>query len=322
MESFDKRDRHYCEAQTSTTSINKFLEYWEMNEESLNLSSVTYPFKITRLSNVAGAEIEGLDLSKPLSPELRTGILRAMEEFHVLCFRNQDLTKEAQYNFTLNFGDIEGHVGELKSGERYPLVHTVTNLDEVTGKPTLKPASDGNYFWHTDKSYHAIPSLLTMLHAIQLPPEGGDTLFANMLLAYESLSSSEKDQASRMHAIHSWEASRRNTGNRPATEEQKKERPPVSHPLVRTHENGRKSLYLGTHISHIKNQDHEEGRIWLEKLLTRATADRFVYRHRWKKGDLTLWDNRVLLHRADRNYDMSLHPRILHRTVVKGTRPV
>ena len=293
-----------------------------MNEESVNLSSVTYPFKITRLSNVAGAEIEGLDLSKALSPELRAGILRAMEEFHVLCFRNQDLTKEAQYNFTLNFGDIEGHVGELKSGERYPLVHTVTNLDEVTGKPTLKPASDGNYFWHTDKSYHAIPSLLTMLHAIQLPPEGGDTIFANMLLAYESLSSSEKDQTSRMQAIHSWEASRRNTGNRPATEEQKKERPPVSHPLVRTHENGRKSLYLGTHISHIKNQDHEEGRIWLEKLLTRATADRFVYRHRWKKGDLTLWDNRVLLHRADRNYDMSLHPRILHRTVVKGTRPV
>ena len=156
MESFDKRDRHYCEAQTSTTSINKFLEYWEMNEESLNLSSVTYPFKITRLSNVAGAEIEGLDLSKALSPDLRAGILRAMEEFHVLCFRNQDLTKEAQYNFTLNFGEIEGHVGELKSGERYPLVHTVTNLDEVTGKPTLKPASDGNYFWHTDKSYHEI----------------------------------------------------------------------------------------------------------------------------------------------------------------------
>jgi len=293
-----------------------------MHEKRLNLKSAKYPFKVRRLSDVAGAEIEGLDLSKTLSPELTVSILKAMEEFHVLCFREQNLTKEAQYNFTLNFGEIEGHVGELKSGERYPLVHTVTNLDEATGKPTLKPASDGNYFWHTDKSYHAIPSLLTMLHAIQLPPEGGDTLFANMILAYEALSDSEKSQISNMRAVHSWEASRRNTGNRPATEEQKKERPPVSHPLVRTHDSGRKSLYLGTHISHIEGQDHKEGHVWLNQLLTRATADRFVYRHRWNKGDLTLWDNRVLLHRADRNYDMTRHPRILHRTVVKGSRPV
>lgn len=274
------------------------------------------------LSDVAGAEISGLDLSKPLTPNLRDAILDAIDEFHVLCFRNQKLSKEAQYNFTLNFGEIEGHVGELKSGERYPLVHTVTNLDEATGKPTLKPASDGNYFWHTDKSYHAVPSLLTMLHAIQIPPTGGDTLFANMLLAFEALSAAEKKELSDLRAIHSWEASRQNTGNRPATEAQKRERPPVSHPLIRTHSNGKKSLYLGAHISHIENHDYETSRKRLADLLEKATADKFVYRHKWQTGDLTLWDNRVLLHRADRNYDMSLYPRILHRTVVKGSIPV
>ena len=295
-----------------------------MPREDKNLApkQTEYPFKVRRLSNVAGAEIIGINLSEDLKSEHKDGILNAMEEFHVLCFRDQSLSKEDQYNFTLNFGEIEGHVGELKSGERYPLVHTVTNLDEATGQPTLKPASDGNYFWHTDKSYHEIPSLLTMLHAITLPPSGGDTLFANMLLAYDALSPLEKIELSKLRAIHSWEASRRNTGNRPATEEQKRERPPVTHPLIRTHSSGRKSLYLGAHISHIENRDYEEGRILLTRLLEKATNDEFVYRHQWHKGDLTLWDNRVLLHRADRNYDMDLHPRILHRTVVKGTRPI
>ncbi len=291
-----------------------------MNE--IRFPRLKYPFEINPLSDVAGAEISDLDLSKPLTPNLCSAILTAMDEFHVLCFRNQELSKEAQYNFTLNFGEIEGHVGELKSGERYPLVHTVTNLDEATGKPTLKPASDGNYFWHTDKSYHAVPSLLTMLHAIELPPMGGDTLFANMLLAFDALSATEKKELSELRAIHSWEASRQNTGNRPATEEQKRERPPVSHPLIRTQNNGKKSLYLGAHISHIENHDYDTGRKRLADLLERATADKFVYRHKWLAGDLTLWDNRVLLHRADRNYEMSLHPRILHRTVVKGSVPI
>ncbi len=285
-------------------------------------SGRAYPFAIRPLGDVAGAEITGVDLREPLTPELRDAVMAALEEFHVLCFRDQDLTKEQQFDFTLNFGEIEGHVGRLKSGEQYPVVHTVTNLDEQTGLPTATPSTHGNYFWHTDKSYHDIPSLLTMLHAIQVPPEGGDTLFANMLLAYEALPADEKAALDGLHAIHSWEASRKNTGNRPATEEQKRERPPVRHPVVRTHPDGRKSLYLGMHISHVDGMDYDEGRALLADLLERATADRFVYRHAWRPGDLTLWDNRVLLHRADRNYDMATYPRVLHRTVVKGTRPV
>ena len=147
-------------------------------------------------------------------------------------------------------------------------------------------------------------------------------MFANMVMAYEALSDEEKRSLEGLRAVHSWEASRLNTGNRPATEEQKRERPPVSHPLVRTHPDGRKSLYLGMHIGHIEGMDYNEGRALLADLLERATADHFVYRHKWRQGDLVLWDNRVLLHRADRNYDMAEHRRVLHRTVVKGTVPV
>lgn len=288
----------------------------------LAVAETPYPFDVRRLSDVAGAEIIGLDLSQPITPEIRDAILRAMDEFHVLCFRDQDLAKDAQYAFTLNFGEIEEHVGRLQSGEKYPLVHTVTNLDEATGKPTTTPTTHGNYFWHTDKSYHAVPSLLTMLHAIEVPPDGGDTLFANMLLAYAALSDDEKQALEGLRAIHSWEASRRNTGNRPASEAEIQERPPVNHPLVRTHGPGRKSLYLGSHISHIDGMDYEVGRKMLAGLLERATHERFLYRHQWRPRDLTLWDNRVLLHRADRNYDMTVHPRVLHRTVVRGTAPV
>lgn len=285
-------------------------------------NSAAYPFTVRRLTDVAGAEITGIDLSEPITRETADAIMRAMGEFLVLAFCDQNLTKDQQYAFTQNFGEIEGHVGRMADGTPYPIVHTVSNLDQKTGLPTPAPHTDGNYSWHTDKSYHAVPSLLTMLHAKQVPPTGGDTLFANMVMAYESLSADEKKSLEGLRCTHSWEASRRNTGNTPATEEQKRERPPVSHPLVRTHADGRKSLYLGMHIDCIEGMDYDEGRALLADLLERATAEPFIYRHQWHVGDLTLWDNRVLLHRADRNYDMAAHPRVLHRTVVVGTVPV
>ena len=281
------------------------------------------PFTIAKLSDVAGAEIHGIDLAKPITPELCDAILEAFVAHHILVFRDQHLTKDQQHAFTLNFGELEEHVGRLPDGTQYPPVHTVTNLDAETGKPTPTPSTHGNYFWHTDKSYHAIPSLTTLLHAVQVPPEGGDTLFANMHMGYDALPEDEKVALTGLRAVHSWEASRRNTGNKPATEVQKKERPPVDHPVVRTHpQTGSKSLYLGMHIGHIAGMPEAEGKAMLDDLLERATVPANVYRHQWKRGDLVMWDNRCLLHRADRNYDMSVHARVLHRTVVIGTKPV
>ena len=297
-----------------------------MNELSLSTErgeSAKSLFTVNRLSDVAGGEIRGIDLSQPISPEVRDAILGAFVKHHVLVFRDQDLTKDEQHVFTLNFGELEQHVGRLPDGSRYPVVHTVTNLDSVTGKPTPTPSTHGNYFWHTDKSYHAVPSLTTLLHAVQVPPEGGDTLFANMHMGYDAISNEEKRSLQGLKGVHSWEASRRNTGNKPATEEQKRERPPVVHPVIRTHPaTGRKSLYLGMHIGHIEGMPKVEGKAILDDLLERATVPAHVYRHQWKKGDLVMWDNRCLLHRADRNYDMSAHARVLHRTVVIGSVPV
>jgi len=274
------------------------------------------------LAAADGIEITDLDLSRPLTEAARARVLDTFRAHPILVFRGQSLTKEQQYDFTLNFGEIESqHVNRLIDAERYAAVHMVCNLDE-NGNPSEVLRERGNYFWHSDKSYHAVPSLLTMLHAVELPPRGGQTQFANTALAYAALPDAMKARLAGLRAVHSWEASRINCGGRPATEEQKRERPPVDHPIARTHpDTGMKALYLGNHTSHILGMPEAEGRALLMELRDHATQAAFVYSHHWQQGDLVLWDNRCLLHRALPHDGMGLHRRVLHRTVVRGTVP-
>jgi taurine dioxygenase len=276
-----------------------------------------------RLSAVGGVEITDIDLSQPLSAATKERILNLFAAHPILVFRNQTLNKEQQYNFTLNFGEIEElHVGRHQDSVKYGAVHTVSNLDP-DGKPSGKLPERGNYFWHSDKSYHDIPSLLTMLHAVQLPPSGGPTQFANTEMAYAALPEATKQRLEGLRAVHSWEASRRKSGSSPATEAQMQERPPVDHPVARTHPvRGTKALYLGNHSSHVVGMPEDEGRALLAELEAHATSPAFLYSHRWRQGDLVMWDNRCLLHRAFNDYDMGNHVRVLHRTVVRGTVPV
>lgn len=281
---------------------------------------VATEFTLRRLSDIAGAEITGVDLSQPLTPPLERAINDALLAHRIVVFRDQRLSAAQQHALTLSFGEIEGNVRRLPSGERLPVVHTVHNLDEH-GQPTAAPDAVGNYSWHTDKSYHAEPSLLTMLHALELPPDGGDTQFANAAAAYAALPEESKRAIAGLRVVHSWEASRRHLGLTPV-EEETRERPPVVHPLVRTHpDTGEKALYLGNHASHVVGMPEAEGSALLDRLLAHATEPRFVYSHRWRAGDLVIWDNRCLLHRAVSNYDMGRHRRVLQRTVVKGTAP-
>jgi taurine dioxygenase len=274
-----------------------------------------------RLSAVMGAEVTGVDLSQPFAPELRDAVKAALLEHRLLVFRDQRVGKDQQYELTLQFGEIEGHVARRVDGGKSPLVHIVHNLDE-DGQPTAAPREYGNYFWHTDKSYHAVPSLLTILHALELPPDGGDTQFASTAAGHAALPEETKQAIAGLRVVHSWEASRRKTGGRLATDEEIRERPPVTHPLVRTHpDTGEKTLYLGLHASHVVGMPEADGAALLERLLAATTRPEFVYVHTWRAGDLVMWDNRCVLHRAMRNYDMTRQRRILQRTVVKGTVP-
>ena len=277
---------------------------------------------VTPLSNVAGARVAGLDLRTPFTPELRDTVERALVQHHVLVFPRQQLSTHEQARFTEQFGELESHVIRLRDGKPPPPVHVMTNLDE-NGQPTDQLPSQGIFHWHSDKSYHAIPSLATLLHAIQVPPTGGDTQFANMALAYAELDDELKEQIAHLNVEHSWAASRKNTGSRLATEDEIRERPPVTQPLVRTHpDTGVKSLYLGMHASHVLDMDYDEGRALLAELLEFATQPKFVYTHQWTAGELVMWDNRSLLHRAVPNYEMQRFPRVMHRTVVKGRAAV
>ena len=281
-----------------------------------------HPDETRSLPEFGGIEITGIDLSHPLSRERKDWLLRTFRAHPVMVFRDQHLTKEQQYEFTLNFGEIEGqHVNRLIDAVKYAPVHTVSNID-ASGKPAPPMRERGNYYWHSDKSYHDVPSLLTMLHGVEIPPKGGETQFANTALAYAALDEATKSRLTGLRAVHSWERSRVQSRSLPATEEQKRERPPVDHPIVRTHPGtGAKVLYLGNHASHILGWPEDEGRALLRWLEAFATQAAFVYSHRWKPGDLVLWDNRCTMHRALRHENMEQHRRVLHRTVVKGTVP-
>ena len=277
---------------------------------------------VTVLSPVGAAEIGGIDLSQPLKSAQVAAIRMAIVENPVLIFRDQSLSKDRQARFSRNFGELEGHIGKLSDGTTFPTVHTLTNLG-ADGNLINMDVTRLNWFWHTDKSYHAVPAFVTILHAVEVPPSGGDTQFSNARLAYDALPEETKARISGLRAVHDWVASRINSGTSPATAEQKRVRPPVTHPLVRTHpDNGRKSLYLGVHVSHVDGLPETESAALLAELADHIGQGRFIYTHLWRRGDVVMWDNRCLLHRALPNYEIARHPRVLNRTVVVGATPV
>jgi len=269
---------------------------------------------LTVLSVAGGAEITGVDLSQPLDTQTRDQIYAALLEHQFLVLPDQALTREQQYAFTASFGEVEAHGGG-RSGKRQDVAHVTANLD-ADGNPSDRFAKGANYRWHTDKPYYATPPALTTLHAVELPPHGGDTEFANTRLAYEALDEATRRRIATLRVVFQWEG-----GRRPGY--YANELPPVAHPLVRTHpDSGAKALYLGNHVLHIQGLDETEGAALLDALLAHATQPRFTYAHRWRPGDLVMWDNRCTLHRAVANYEMNRYRRVMHRNVVKGGAPL
>jgi taurine dioxygenase len=267
-----------------------------------------------RLSPAGGAEVTGVDLSEPLTAEACERIRRALLEHQFLVFPGQLLTREQQYAFTAHFGEIERHGGGGLE-KRHDTAHVTANLG-ADGKPSDRYAKGANYRWHTDKAYYAVPPALTTLYAVEVPPTGGDTEFANTALAYAALPDEMKRRIAGLRVVFQWEA-----GRRPGY--YANDLPPVAHPLVRMHpETGRPALYLGNHATHIAGLSADDGAMLLDRLLHHATQPQFTYTHRWRIGDLVIWDNRGLLHRAVANFDMNRYRRVMHRNVVKGTTPV
>ncbi len=263
------------------------------------------------LSPAGGVRIARLDLSRPLSP-VQVGIIRAaILAHHVVVIAGQSLTREQQAAVAANLGRVEAHGRERGEKKRQDVAHVMSNVD-ADGAPTIRFSPAANYHWHTDKPYRPAPPSLTLLYAVEVPPEGagrgGDTEFANAALAYAALPDDAKRRLAGLRVVF-----------RPAFDPRL---PEVDHPLVRTHpETGRKALCIGNHATHIAGMAPTEGAALLAELLAHATGPEFVYAHRWRPGDLVIWDNRVLLHRLVLGDGLRLHRRVMHRSTVAGTVP-
>jgi len=275
--------------------------------------------EIRLLSPLTGAEVLGIDLTRPVVPEHRQAMCLAFVERSVLVFRDQALTPHQMLDAVSMFGTVFPQHNTKFALSDCPQIHYVSNQDRFPDGRRYIPG-DG---WHTDHSNAARPPKATVLHAVSLPDKGGDTQYANMAAAYDALPAATKERIAPLMGIHVYQSS--HSGRKlMALNDTDKERVPnaVLHPLLRTHpESGVKSIYINPiRIEGILGLDHKEALPLLGELLEHGTAECFQYRHVWKRGDLVMWDNRCLLHKANGDYDMS-QVRYLYRVMLQGDVP-
>jgi len=280
-------------------------------------------FEVHPFEAPLGAEVIGLDLGRPLSSEDFQRLHRAHLDHHVLVFRDQRITPAQQVAFSRRFGPLQIHVLKDFQLAGHPEVLVVSNIKE-NGKPI--GLGDAGHYWHSDLSYKGKPSLGSLLHAQELPAEGGATLFANQHTAYESLGAELRKTIAPLFAEHSYlakyEELRARSPWRPKlTAQQIAEVAPVLHPVVRTHpETGRKALFVSEHFTtRIAGLPDDESRAVLEELFAHSVKPEHVYRHRWQPHDMVFWDNRSVMHLAAGTPDHLR--RKLYRTTIEGDLP-
>lgn len=288
------------------------------------MASVVSPLQIRALHPSFVAEVTGVDLTVPLSPEDKATIWAAFNEHQVLVFRDQDLDDDAQMRFSRNFGDLERMEAHAANNYNPGHIAIMTNLDANGRKlPLDHPAMvhrERNELWHSDSSFKPVAALTSLLHARIIPPEGGNTDFASARAGYDALSSERKTALADLKCIHRVIAPNETYATTAYNDEQKK-RLTVVHPLVRTNPvNGRKNLYVGSHAQEVIGMPPAAGRALLDELTALCTRPEFVYSHVWRLHDLVMWDNRCTLHRAT-TFDKRKYERKMHRTTVAGRTP-
>ncbi len=277
-----------------------------------------------KLHPLFGVEIGGVDLTGPVDPVAFGEIRAAFEEHSVVLLRGQRIDDAQQIAFSQMFGPLETTVSTNPAGGT-PFARQ-SNLDIQSGD--VIPPDDrrmlyqkANFFWHTDSSFKKVPALCSLLSARLCPPEGGDTEFASLRVAWAALPDDMKGKIETLVAEHSLAYSRDLVDPGVMSAAQRAEIPPVKQRLVRVNPiNGRKALYVSSHASHIVGWPVAEGRKLLDELTRHATQPAFCFAHRWREGDLVIWDNRAVLHRAT-PYDSVKYKRLMQRTTVAGDAP-
>ena len=266
------------------------------------------------VSGALGAEITGVDISLPLDTEVVSEIRKALLNHLVIFFQNQVITPQQQLNFAVQFG-LPIEYPQLKGLPECPLVTEVIKLEHET--------LNFGGVWHSDTTYLQQPPMASMLYAIEIPPYGGDTLFSNQYMAYETLSDGLKKTLSELVAV--------NTSSKPEVSMTREDRMreagmelnilSASHPAVRTHpETGSKALYVNkAHTTHFKDWTELESKSLLEFLFHHQVRTEFTCRFSWEKNSLAFWDNRCVQHNPENDYQG--FRRIMHRVTIAGGKP-
>jgi taurine dioxygenase len=280
-------------------------------------------FSIRAFDAPLGAEVIDLDLSQPLADADFRRIHRAHLDHHVLVFRDQRITPDQQIAFSRRFGPLQIHVLRQFQLNTHPEILVVSNV-KLDGQAI--GLGDAGQLWHSDLSYKEHPSLGSMLHAQELPEEGGDTLFANMHLAWDTLPTALKALVDGRQAEHNYlaryaELQQRSPWRPNLTPQQIAEVKPVLHPVVRIHpETGRRALFVSEHFTtRIVGLPEDESREVLAQLFAHSVRPEHIYRHRWQPHDMVFWDNRSLMHLAT-GCPPHLR-RTLYRTTIEGDAP-
>jgi alpha-ketoglutarate-dependent 2,4-dichlorophenoxyacetate dioxygenase len=281
------------------------------------------------LHPVFAAECSGLDTGEPISREQAEEIHAGMDRYAVLVFRRaRPLTTAQQLAFTQSLGELEPAYTTIRADEGMRLdsarLSDISNLgpgDKILAREDRKRLfSLGNRLWHSDSSYKRIPAMYSALCAHVIPPEGGDTEFADMRAAWDLLDAKTKSTIESLVTEHSRIFSKGALGFR-FTEQEERDFAPVRQPLVRTHpRSGRRSLFLSSHAGRIVGWPAPEAMMLLRELTEHATQRELVYRHQWRVGDLVMWDNQATMHRA-RPFEDEVYPRDLRRTTLTCGAP-
>jgi alpha-ketoglutarate-dependent 2,4-dichlorophenoxyacetate dioxygenase len=292
------------------------------------MATIAAPVTITSVHPAFAAEVSGVDLTRRLDDATFERIAVAFDDYSVLVFRGQALSDEQQMAFSERWGPLETTVRTLGGEDR--LGAHIVDLSNTDPDGKLMGWDDrrmlyqsGNQLWHSDSSFKPVPAHSSALSARAIPPEGGETEFASMRVAYEHLAEdlhldeNVRRDLDRLIVVHSFGFSRSMIDPGIGTEIGR-DYPPVRHALVRANpRNGRRSLYIGSHAWFIEGIGLDESRILIARLLEQTTRPDRVYRHRWQVGDLVMWDNRCVLHRG-RPWDSARYKRVMHRTTVAG----
>jgi taurine dioxygenase len=278
----------------------------------------------TPMSATVGARLEGVNIAELDRDGVRE-VAQALLDHHVVAIPRQNLTMEQFVEFSSRMGPLEGHVlREFLNKENQNILMLSNELEDE--RPI--GLADAGTYWHTDLSYKARPVMTTILYGVTIPEEGGDTLFINMVRAYEDLPEATKARIADLRAEHNYayrhnQLAREFGLRKELTPEQLKETPSVFHPVVRTHPgSGRKALYVNPGFTvRVLDVPEAESREILQELFDHCTQPKYIFRYKWNVGDLVLWDNAAVLHHATtRELDRAKH-RTLWRTTVSGTEP-